>query len=83
MNSFGMSGTAQSPQRLVVFRTTVLVADEEGDGCAEGAPLEESTEPFHLVGFLACGGAAGDVCALGGIALATAEKPAGDEFCVE
>ena len=49
----GMSGTATVAQGVIILAAVVAVANEKGDGCAQRRTVEESAQPFHLVGFTA------------------------------
>ena len=49
----GMGGTEQTAHVLVVLRVLVGVAHDESDGAARRFALEDSTEQFHLIRFLA------------------------------
>jgi len=52
----GMGGAEQTAHVLVVLRVLVGVAYDEADGAACGFALEDTTEQFYLIRFLARGG---------------------------
>lgn len=52
----GVGGPVYFGHLVVGFGTVVLVANEDGDGGAEGFSFEGAGEDFALVGFVAGGG---------------------------
>ena len=51
----GMRGTEHVAHVLVILRVLIGVAHDEADGTARRLTLEDATEQFHLIGFLARG----------------------------